>query len=379
MRTNSLALALAIAVAACTGPVDDPGGDRVRQPVAPPTAASGMTMMLPRAAHTATALLDGRALIAGGCTTDGCGGTPAGGRTELFDPGRRAFVPGPTLATPRGGHTATALLDGRVLIVGGYPDEGRPPLASAEIVDRAATAVVPSGSMGTRRGAHTATRLADGTVLVVGGVDGNRALSSVERFDPRTGVFVRVADLPGPRAVHGAVLLRDGRVLVVGGQAGSSHGVALLDSALVYDPARDVWHEAGRLPAPTYKLAVAPLLDGGALVVGGQLADDRAARLASTAVFDPRTGSFRPGPTMSEPRYKISDAVVALGDGRLVVAGGFGVDLFAGGRFTQLVRDPAIERQSPAAVALPDGSVLVTGGYSDRTEITSSAVIVDPG
>lgn len=310
-------------VAACSGPVDDRGSERVRQPVTPPPGVSGLAMVLPRAAHTATALSDGRVLIAGGCTTDGCGGTPAGGRTELFDPGRRAFVPGPMLGTPRTGHTATALVDGRILLTGGYPDEGRPPLASAEIVDASATAVAPTGSMRTPRGAHTATRLRDGTVLVVGGFDGRRTLSTVERYDPRTGRFVDAADVPGPRAGHGAVLLRDGRVLVVGGESGDGHGAPLLDTAAVYDPARDLWREVGRLPAPTYKLAVAPLPDGGALVVGGTLADDRAARLASTTVFDPHTGAFRPGPTMSEPRYKISDAVVALGDGWVVVAPGW--------------------------------------------------------
>ena len=43
----------------------------------------------------------------------------AGGRTELFDLRTRMFTPGPALREARGGHTATTLLDGRVLVIGG--------------------------------------------------------------------------------------------------------------------------------------------------------------------------------------------------------------------------------------------------------------------
>ncbi|MEV0721077.1 kelch repeat-containing protein, partial [Asanoa sp. NPDC050611] len=160
-------------------------------------------------------------------------------------------------------------------------------------------------------------------------------------------------------------------------QTGTPHGVGLLDTALLYDPARDRWQQVrGRLPAPAYKLAVAPLPGGRALVVGGQTADDAAARLATTLVFDPRTGLFTDGPTMAEPRYKISDAVLALPDGRVAVAGGFGVEVYADGRFLPLARG-AVERQYPALAALSDGALLVTGGYDDRTRVTRTALRVN--
>jgi hypothetical protein len=101
----------------------------------------------------------------------------------------------------------------------------------------------------------------------------------------------------------------------------------------VYDPAADAWRQVGRLAVPKYKLAVAPLPDGGALVIGGQTADDPGARLSTTEAFDPRSGRFTAGAPMAEPRYKISDAVAALPDGRVAVAGGFGVEVYASGRF----------------------------------------------
>jgi hypothetical protein len=233
--------------------------------------------------------------------------------------------------------------------------------------------------MASGRGAHTATRLADGRVLIVGGVDGAAALSTVELFDPATNTFSPAAPLPGPRATHGAALLRDGRVLVAGGQSGVGHGNALLDTAVVYDPADDTWTPTAPLAAAKYKLAVASLPDGGAMVVGGQTADEAAARLASTELFDPRTGRFTAGPVMAEPRYKISDAIVTLRDGRVVASGGFGAEVYAAGRFNPVSGTPAVERQFPAAIALADGTVLVTGGYDDRTRVTDTAFLINPG
>ncbi|GAA1883267.1 hypothetical protein GCM10009687_59520 [Asanoa iriomotensis] len=335
-----------------------------------PEPAPGFVMRVARAAHTATPLPDGRVLLAGGCATDGCGGTELAVASELYADGR--FTPGPALSGPRFNHTATALGDGRVLVAGGFPDERSAPSGTAEVFtgDRFESV----GAMTAPRGNHTATRLRDSRVLLVGGVDGRSALASAEVFDG-TG-FRAVADLPGPRSRHGAALLADGRVLVVGGQTAAPHGVGLLDTALLYDPARDRWQEVpGRLPVPAYKLAVAPLPDGRALVVGGQTADDPDARLATTLVFDPATGRFTAGPRMAEPRYKISDAVVALADGRVAVAGGFGVEVYAGGSFRSLARGE-VERQYPAVAALPDGSLLVTGGYDDRTRVTGTALRV---
>jgi hypothetical protein len=281
-------------------------------------------MHIARATHTATLLADGRVLVAGGCSSNGCGGARVAAQAELYDPARGHFVPGPVMTAPRLGHTATALADGRVLIVGGWPEENRAPQRTAEIFDPPRGAFAAADPMTVRRGGHTATRLRDGRVLVAGGIDGGRALSTVE----------------------------------------------------VYDPATDSWLVApGRLAAPTYKLAVAAV-PGGALVIGGQTADDEAARLASTAVFSLATGRFRPGATMAEPRYKISDAVVRLPDGRLAVAGGFGVEVYASGRFTRAANG-RVERQFPAAVELGDGRVLVTGGYDNSTRVTATTLLTD--
>ncbi len=334
-------------------------------------------MTVPRAVHTATTLLDGRVLVAGGCTTAGCGDVSAGRRADIYLPNARAFVTGPPMMTARAGHTATRLPDGRVLITGGYAGEGSAPLRSAELFDPAKNRFVATGDMAVGRGAHTATLLPDGRVLVVGGWTGSSARTEVEFYDPSTGVFLGAAPLPGPRANHAATLLRDGLVLAVGGQ---SDLTTLLDTAVLYDPAQDIWRDAGRLGVAKFKLALAPLADGGALVVGGQTRDDFRARLATTELYDATTRRFASGPTMAEPRFKLSDALVPLADGRVVVAGGGRtVEVFSSGQIMALAGNLGGIRLFPAAAALHDGTVLITGGYDDRIQVTDNALLARPG
>ena len=73
----------------------------------------------------------------------------------------------------------------------------------------------PAGTLHTARYLHTATRLLDGRVLVVGGrgIDGTVELDSVELYDPKTNRWQVGPKLEGGRSGHTATLLTDGRVL----------------------------------------------------------------------------------------------------------------------------------------------------------------------
>lgn len=71
-----------------------------------------------RSTHTATRLSNGQVLVAGGYIGD-AGANQGRKTTELFDPASNRFVAGPTMAVARYAHTATALADGRVVIAGG--------------------------------------------------------------------------------------------------------------------------------------------------------------------------------------------------------------------------------------------------------------------
>lgn len=75
-------------------------------------------MAADRSYHTATLLLDGKVLVAGGAQDGGPRGSPS---SELYDPISGTWTATGTMITPmpRYGHTATLLPDGRVLVAGG--------------------------------------------------------------------------------------------------------------------------------------------------------------------------------------------------------------------------------------------------------------------
>lgn len=152
-------------------------------------------------------------------------------------PSTAQFLVTGALHTPRYGHTATPLLDGRVLILGGTDIEFLYTLSNAEIFDPdlALFPAPPSGTGGfidtdlvglpmhmtTTRAFHSATRLMDGRVLIVGGshdIYSADALATAEIFDPVARTFTATGSLILGRFDHTATLLPSGEVLIAGGQ-----------------------------------------------------------------------------------------------------------------------------------------------------------------
>jgi hypothetical protein len=131
------------------------------------------SMKVPRWLQVATLLNDGRVLVTGGRSPNDSVYASA----EIFDPAAGRFSSTDTMDDGRQQHTATLLQDGRVLVAGGYWSNGQNwrVLASTEVYDPSTGKFGPAGSMGTPREGHTATLLDDGRVLIAGGDDiGNR-------------------------------------------------------------------------------------------------------------------------------------------------------------------------------------------------------------
>jgi N-acetylneuraminic acid mutarotase len=140
------------------------------------------TMTAPRFGHTATLLPDGKVLVAGGDPGDGTIALSA----ELYDPSSGRWTATGSMAEARGsGHTATLLPDSTVLVAGGVGPGSDPiPVASAELYDPRSGRWTAAGSMAEARGFwSTATLLLDGRVLVAGGFL-RSPLASAELFDP---------------------------------------------------------------------------------------------------------------------------------------------------------------------------------------------------
>ena len=126
------------------------------------------------------------------------------------------FVPTGSMITPRASHTATLLLNGKVLIAGGgYANDSKSVSASAELYDPATGTFTPTGGMTSPR-ACSAILLADGRVLVVGCA---MPSNSAEVYDPTTGTFATIGTSPYPfvSSLYVSTMLADSRVLITGG------------------------------------------------------------------------------------------------------------------------------------------------------------------
>jgi WD40 repeat protein len=172
-------------------------------------------MAHPRWGHTATLLADGTVLVAGGTSPAGDGVYTV--RSELYDPLHDVWRNVDPMATPRGFHAAALLLDGRVLVAGGFtlPPNERHRTGTAELFQPVAEQWAPTGSMAVARGTgpHGATLLPDGRLLVAGG--GTR---TAELYDPNSGTWSVTASMAELRSSHTVTLLTNGAVLVAGGE-----------------------------------------------------------------------------------------------------------------------------------------------------------------
>lgn len=336
---------------------------------------SGPSLSVPRAVHTATLLKSGKVLIAGGCTTGTCELAAEGATTELFDPAKGRFEPGPRMTRPRVGHTATRLPRGDVLVAGGWDRPGGDPSASAELYEHDQGKFVAVGSMRARRGGATASLLRSGRVLIVGGTDGSRALRSAEIFDPRTRSFRPTGSMAARRGSHSAAALTGGKVLVTGGSASSDR---VLASSELYDPKTGRFSGVGPMKVARHKHAVVALPAGGALVVGGSSARDFGGRYTSAELYSARTRRFVRVGSMLNARFKLDGSAVVLRPGVVLVAGGArAVEVYnAKRRRFGWIGATGARLMFATATRLKDGRVLFAGGYDDDIEISRRAWLI---
>jgi len=252
-----------------------------------------------RSQHTATLLLDGKVLVAGGKvdhssepemeTQPDCHPVCLVGtrKAELYDPETGTWARTGNLKIARSQHTATLLLDGNVLVAGGFVGgDFATPSSSAELYDPVIGAWTPTHTL-EARAFHTATLLPDGEVLVAGGLN-ILALKTAELYDPASQTWTRTGNMKGTRRSHTAALLPNGQVFVVGGL---DAGGTVLASARLYDPVGGRWTEAGNLAVARYQHTSTLLTNGKVLVAGGL--DSSSNALASAELYDSAVESWQ--------------------------------------------------------------------------------------
>jgi Galactose oxidase, central domain len=329
-------------------------------------------MATARAGHTASLLLDGRVLVAGG-TADGAHSA------ELFLPATGTFtLTSGAMVHVRSGHCASLLQDGRVLIAGGGDSSGNL-FKTAELFEPATQSFTAVGDLHQERTGATATLLANGKVLVAGGQNsGGTVLSSAELYDPSTGTFALTGNTRVPHAQHTATLLANGKVLLLG-------SIIETGTAELFDPATGLFTDTGSMIHARANHTATLLPNGAVLVLGGTQirppvgggAPAAAVSIDSTEVYDPGTGVFHIAGKLLVARD--SHSATLLPNGTVLVGGGYShtFDGDASPEWYSMsnaeIFDPAssistkaasleVDRAGQVATMLNDGQLLITGG-----------------
>ncbi len=282
------------------------------------TATGSLTVA--RRGHTATLLGSGKVLIAGG------NGSANGlASAELYDPASGTFSPTGSMTVARWSHTATLLNNGKVLIAGGefYNSGGSvASLASAELYDPTAGTFTAASDMTLARTDHTATLLPSGMVLVAGGDGGNgeNAVASAELYDPTAGTFSATGNMTMARWSHTATLLGNGKVLIAGGAGGGANTIGpAYGTAELYNPAAGRFTSTGSMTVAR-NLQMATLLSSEKVLIAG------GAQTTSAELYNPTAGTFTATGSMVAERLTGHTATLLSG-GKVLIVGGFGVDL----------------------------------------------------
>ncbi len=240
------------------------------------------------------------------------------------------------------------------------------------------------GPLGDGRQIHTATLLADGRVLVGGGTDyADQPLASVTLYDPATGTFSQTGSMGTARAFFTATLLPDRHVLVAGGGPPQyGHPGPDLATSELYDPKSGTFTPTGSMTTTREDHSATLLRDGRVLIAGGNDKADHA--VASAELYDPKTGKFSATGSMAIARGYHTATLLA--DGRVLIVGGAAAAWTStDGTASAEVYDPKTGKFSPTgsmadgrawhtATLLGDGRVLVTGSSNDQ----KLAEIYDP-
>ena len=245
------------------------------------------------------------------------------------------------------------------------------------------------------------TCVVDGKVFAIGGAVekfGERAIATVEMYNPKTDTWERKADMPTARA-GAATWVVDGKIYAIGGaktqkyEVGPGWGYShqLLPTIEMYDPVTDTWvQKADMLVARTSHSSC--IVDGKIYIIGGVAADREEWRLDRVDIYDPATDTWTKGKSMNHARCS---AAVSVVDGKIYVMGGVGwpqipnhpgpflssVEVFdpKHNQWTEITEMSAPKAGHTASVI--DGKIYVIGGGfqgDGQFEYFSTVEVYDP-
>lgn len=208
------------------------------------TATGSMNVV--RANHTATLLQNGKVLVVGGLSLPAVPASASGWRAdaELFDPATGTWSSGGTMGTGRAYHTASLLVNGEVVVAGGIAAAAGATSSTEIYTPSTASGTWRVGSpMATPRARHAAVTLVDGlTILVAGGLTsttGNipaAATATAEQYRVAGNTWSPAGSLHTARRDLSLTLLSvAGKVLAAGGASGTATSPMFTGDADLYE------------------------------------------------------------------------------------------------------------------------------------------------
>ena len=327
-----------------------------------------------RAFHSAVALSDGRVLVVGGQgSTDVTAGNMLDS-IEVWNPVSGAFTASgqmrrATWGVQYFGPFVFRMTDGRALIIPKGCSCKPPPGSTPAQVWDPVVGVQPLEHLIVHADLFTATQLSSGKILIAAGTY-DLVGGPAEVWDPLADAIEPTGPVGHVRYGAVATLLSDGRVLILGGINQGEE-----------DPVREaeVWDEASGTFSTAFTFETGPgyAHPRGPGLFAVTLQDGRVLVLneAGARVWDPIDNTLSEAGAFPEARSEFS--VTLLADGRVLVAGGRPV--IPDGRGPSIAStllwspstggfEPGPElseaRATHTATLLPDGRVLIVGGVS---------------
>ena len=276
-------------------------------------------------------------------------------QTFEYDPQADSWTEKAPMPTEGRRYAAAAPLNGKIYVVGGWPD-----LTTVEVYDPQSDSWTSAAALHTGRQSPGLTAGPDGYLYVVGGAEIWNGLDSVERYDPQADRWSTVATLnDGNRAGTGAAYVA-GQLYAIGGNTTVHASEALrLASSFCLSQKSTAWVETSPGDTIQYTLQIYP-----------DQAHDLAAKLIDPLPAQTKFGQFT---TNSASVAYIPDANRVEWNGTLPV--GTQPISFT---YTVLVEDAEWEEGTPIVSRATFEATGLTGGQSTTFERSVTNRIVRP-
>jgi len=325
-----------------------------------------------RSGFTATLLANGKVLVVGGTARDTTPAPPV-----IYDPASDSWSPAAPSPFTTGGQLAALLADGKVMIVptstlrdAAYANQlpcNSGPYLYDPVADAWSTVPSPPGTCSSNIPAalnfagaalgfrpETLSVLTDGRVMLLGAAYpqiGAPPVPSWEIYDPRTGLWDQVTNLPLPIENFVATAIANNRVLVTGGDDArigmDSQGNNIVvytyrrSDAFVCQPGTGC-NQVASMYTPRQAYSATLLADNRVLLAGGLNGDFPRLNilgnppyalsdyfiptlpLASSEIYDPATNTWSETAALTTARY--NHAATLLRNGQVLVSGGVAID-----------------------------------------------------